>query len=91
MVRDSTTEAKKGTVLDQSPKAGSKEDKGRTVTIVVSDSFEPPSPSPARPPRRRRLPSRRRRHLSPTPPDADTDALTGDRGQPVSSAVSGRA
>ena len=46
VVRDSTTEAKKGTVLDQSPKAGSEEDKGRTVTIVVS-SFEPsPSPSP---------------------------------------------
>jgi eukaryotic-like serine/threonine-protein kinase len=41
VVRDSTTEAKKGTVLDQSPKAGSKEDQGRTVTIVVS-SFEPP-------------------------------------------------
>ena len=46
MVRDSTTKAKKGTVLDQSPQAGSKEDKGRTVTIVVS-SFEPPSPSPS--------------------------------------------
>ena len=46
VVRDSTTEAKKGTVLDQSPKAGSEEDKGRTVTIVVS-SFEPPSPSPS--------------------------------------------
>ena len=41
VVRDSTTKAKKGTVLDQSPQAGSKEDKGRTVTIVVS-SFEPP-------------------------------------------------
>jgi serine/threonine-protein kinase len=46
VVRDSTTKAKKGTVLDQSPQAGSKEDKGRTVTIVVS-SFEPPSPSPS--------------------------------------------
>ena len=46
VVHDSTTEAKKGTVLDQSPKAGSKEDQGRTVTIVVS-SFEPPSPSPS--------------------------------------------
>jgi serine/threonine-protein kinase len=47
-VHDSNTKAKKGTVLDQSPKAGSTEDKGRTVTIVVS-SFEPPpsaSPSP---------------------------------------------
>ncbi len=44
VVRDSTTESKKGTVLDQSPKAGSEEDKGRTVTIVVS-AFEAPSPS----------------------------------------------
>jgi len=46
VVRDSTTKAKKGTVLDQSPEAGSREDKGRTVTIVVS-TFEPPPPSPS--------------------------------------------
>ena len=43
MVHDSTTEAKKGTVLEQSPKAGSTLDKGSTVTIVVS-TFEPPTP-----------------------------------------------
>ncbi len=46
VVRDSTTEAKKGIVLDQSPKAGSEEDKGRTVTIVVSSFEPPPSASP---------------------------------------------
>ena len=46
VVRDSTTKAKKGTVLDQSPKGGSEEDKGRTVTIVVSE-FEEPSSSPS--------------------------------------------
>jgi serine/threonine-protein kinase len=44
VVHDSTTEAKKGTVIEQSPKAGTTEDKGSTVTIVVS-TFEPPSPS----------------------------------------------
>ena len=65
VVRDSTTEAKKGTVLDQSPKAGSKEDQGRTVTIVVS-SFEPPpsaTPTPTPTP-------------SPSPTPTDTGSPT---------------
>ena len=45
-VTDSTTEAKKGTVLQQSPSAGQTLDKGSTVTIVVS-TYEPPSPPPS--------------------------------------------
>jgi serine/threonine-protein kinase len=52
-VTDSTTEAKKGTVLQQSPNAGQTLDKGSTVTIVVSTYVAPsapPSPSvPASP------------------------------------------
>jgi beta-lactam-binding protein with PASTA domain/predicted Ser/Thr protein kinase len=44
-VTDSTTEAKKGTVLQQSPEAGQTLDKGSTVTIVVS-TYEAPSPPP---------------------------------------------
>ena len=60
VVRDSTTEAKKGTVLDQSPKAGSKEDQGRTVTIVVSSFEPPPSATPTPTP-------------SPTPSPTPTD------------------
>ncbi|MET0840275.1 MAG: PASTA domain-containing protein, partial [Marmoricola sp.] len=44
-VTDSTTKAKKGTVLQQSPSAGQSLDKGSTVTIVVS-TYEPPEPTP---------------------------------------------
>ena len=47
-VTDSTTKAKKGTVLQQSPEKGQTLDKGSTVTIVVSTYEEPsapPSPS----------------------------------------------
>jgi beta-lactam-binding protein with PASTA domain/tRNA A-37 threonylcarbamoyl transferase component Bud32 len=44
-VTDSTTEAKKGTVLQQSPEAGQALDEGSTVTIVVS-TYEAPSPPP---------------------------------------------
>jgi beta-lactam-binding protein with PASTA domain len=47
-VTDSTTEAKKGTVLQQSPNSGQTLDKGSTVTIVVSTYVAPsapPSPS----------------------------------------------
>ena len=44
-VTDSSTEAKKGTVLQQSPAAGQTLDKGSTVTIVVS-TYEPPPPTP---------------------------------------------
>jgi eukaryotic-like serine/threonine-protein kinase len=47
-VTDSTTEAKKGTVLQQSPSKGQTLDKGSTVTIVVSAYVAPsapPSPS----------------------------------------------
>jgi beta-lactam-binding protein with PASTA domain/tRNA A-37 threonylcarbamoyl transferase component Bud32 len=43
-VTDSTTEAKKGTVLQQSPGKGQSLDKGSTVTIVVSTYEEPPPP-----------------------------------------------
>ncbi len=45
-VTDSTTEAKKGTVLQQSPSKGQTLDKGSTVTIVVS-TYVAPSASPA--------------------------------------------
>ncbi len=41
-VTDSSTKAKKGTVLQQSPSAGQTLDKGSTVTIVVS-TYEPPA------------------------------------------------
>ena len=58
-VTDSSTKAKKGTVLQQSPNAGQTLDKGSTVTIVVSTYEEPepspepsPSPSPSVPRRR---------------------------------------
>jgi beta-lactam-binding protein with PASTA domain/tRNA A-37 threonylcarbamoyl transferase component Bud32 len=47
-VTDSTTEAKKGTVLQQSPSAGQTLDKGSTVTIVVS-AYEPPPSAPPSP------------------------------------------
>ena len=46
-VTDSTTKAKKDTVLQQSPAAGQTLDKGSTVTIVVSTYEEPPPPSPS--------------------------------------------
>jgi serine/threonine-protein kinase len=45
-VTDSSTKAKKGTVLQQSPQKGQTLDKGSTVTIVVS-TYEPPSPPPS--------------------------------------------
>ena len=45
-VEDPSTKAKKGTVLRQSPKAGSDADRGSTVYIVVS-TYEPPSNSPS--------------------------------------------
>jgi serine/threonine-protein kinase len=44
-VTDSSTKATKGTVLQQSPSAGTTLDKDSTVTIVVS-TYEPPSPTP---------------------------------------------
>ncbi|MET0840028.1 MAG: Stk1 family PASTA domain-containing Ser/Thr kinase [Marmoricola sp.] len=47
-VTDSTTEAKKGNVLQQSPEAGQTLDKGSTVTIVVS-TYEPPTSAPPSP------------------------------------------
>jgi serine/threonine-protein kinase len=47
-VTDSSTEAKKGTVLQQSPEAGQTLDKGSTVTIVVS-TYEPPTSAPPSP------------------------------------------
>ncbi len=46
-VTDSTTEAEKDTVLQQSPSAGQTLDKGSTVTIVVSTYEPPPSESPS--------------------------------------------
>jgi serine/threonine-protein kinase len=46
VVHDSTTVATKGDVLDQSPKSGTTETKGSTVTIVVS-TYEAPSSSPS--------------------------------------------
>jgi eukaryotic-like serine/threonine-protein kinase len=47
-VTDSSTKAKKGNVLQQSPNAGQTLDKGSTVTIVVS-TYEPPKPEPKPP------------------------------------------
>ena len=44
-VEDSTTEATKGEVLQQSPGEGTTLDQGSTVTIVVS-TFEEPTPTP---------------------------------------------
>jgi eukaryotic-like serine/threonine-protein kinase len=44
-VEDSSTKAKKGTVLQQSPDPGTPLAKGTPVTIVVS-TYEPPPPSP---------------------------------------------
>ena len=49
-VTDSSTKAKKGTVLQQSPNSGQTLDKGSTVTIVVSTYEEPePEPEPTAP------------------------------------------
>ena len=82
VVHDSTTEAKKGTVLDQSPKAGSKEDQGRTVTIVVSlvrAAVAVALADRSRRAPRRRVAVRRRRRRRP------------DRGPAGQLAVSGRA
>jgi serine/threonine-protein kinase len=45
-VTDSSTEARKGEVLQQSPAAGQTLDKGSTVTIVVSTYEPPPTPTP---------------------------------------------
>jgi serine/threonine-protein kinase len=45
VVESSSTKRPKGTVIQQSPKAGQTDSAGSTVTIVVS-SYEPPSPSP---------------------------------------------
>ncbi len=45
-VTDSSTEAKKGTVLQQSPDPGQTLDSGSTVTIVVSTYEKPTTPSP---------------------------------------------
>ena len=46
VVNDSTTEAERGTVLQQAPPAGQDAAEGSTVTIVVS-TFEEPSESPS--------------------------------------------
>jgi len=46
VVESSSTTRTKGTVIQQSPKAGQTDSAGSTVTIVVS-SFEPPSPTPS--------------------------------------------
>ena len=49
-VTDSSTKAKKGNVLQQSPNSGQTLDKGSTVTIVVSTYEEPkPEPKPTEP------------------------------------------
>ncbi len=45
-VTDSSTESKKGEVLQQSPAAGQRLDKDSTVTIVVSTYEAPPPPEP---------------------------------------------
>ncbi|KQT90878.1 protein kinase [Marmoricola sp. Leaf446] len=45
VVTDSTTEAERGTVLQQAPPAGQNASAGSTVTIVVS-AFERPTPTP---------------------------------------------
>jgi beta-lactam-binding protein with PASTA domain/tRNA A-37 threonylcarbamoyl transferase component Bud32 len=49
-VTDSTTAAKKGTVLQQSPASGQNLDEGSTVTIVVSAYEAPPPPASSAPP-----------------------------------------
>lgn len=46
VVNDSSTEAERGTVLQQAPPAGQDASAGSTVTIVVS-TFERPSPTPS--------------------------------------------
>jgi serine/threonine-protein kinase len=45
VVHDSTTRAKAGTVIQQSPQSGTPLDQGSTVTIVVS-TYQPPTQSP---------------------------------------------
>jgi len=45
VVYDTETRSEKGTVLEQSPDAGSTQSEGSTVTITVSD-YEEPEPSP---------------------------------------------
>jgi serine/threonine-protein kinase len=65
-VTDSSTRAKKGTVLQQSPSAGQTLDRGSTVTIVVSTYEEPePSPSP-----------------SPSPPETSPTAEATETAEP---------
>jgi serine/threonine protein kinase len=49
-VSDSTTQSKKGTVLQQSPPPGQTLDKGSTVTIVVSTYVAPAPPPPSQQP-----------------------------------------
>ncbi len=49
-VTDASTEATKGTVLQQSPSAGQTLDKGSTVTIVVSTYVAPSAPPSSAPP-----------------------------------------
>ncbi len=46
VVESTDTRQPKGTVIDQSPQGGAKEDEGSTVTIVVS-AFEEPSEEPS--------------------------------------------
>jgi serine/threonine-protein kinase len=48
-VTDASTEAERGTVLQQSPEAGQTLDKGSTVTIVVSTYEPPPTSAPPSP------------------------------------------
>ncbi len=56
VVEDPSTKAKKGTVLRQSPDAGSDADRGSTVYIVVS-TYEEPSPTPSPSPSPSKSPS----------------------------------
>ncbi|MGI9157119.1 MAG: Stk1 family PASTA domain-containing Ser/Thr kinase [Marmoricola sp.] len=72
VVHDSTTKAKKGTVIEQSPKAGAPEKKGFTVTIVVSTYQKPtPTPTPSETPTPSDTPT-----ATPTPSDTPTATPT---------------
>ncbi|HET7388698.1 MAG TPA: Stk1 family PASTA domain-containing Ser/Thr kinase [Nocardioidaceae bacterium] len=75
VVYDSTTVAKKGEVLKQSPPGGTTEPKGYTVTITVS-SYEPP-PTPTNTPTPTETPTQSE-SPSPTLPTLPSSSASGD-------------
>jgi serine/threonine-protein kinase len=72
VVHDSTTRAQAGTVLQQSPQAGTPLTQGSTVTIVVS-SYQPPTRTPSSTPPTTPPPSQ---SPSPSPTESPTQSAS---------------